>query len=235
MYDTIILGSGFFSFGYALTHPNCIIIEKSQLSDSNFYGSYNGFIQPEYDIISKECVELKEYFLKLGVLSQNRINVNALENAFCSFLKNKSLNFLLNTDLVSLSETEDGFCVNIYNNAGTDTLYSRRIIDTRMKDKKYLNVIIEADSKTRDELSKQYPVSDAFYPDEYVITYKSDKDINTAKLDFYNMWKSRVPTDKNKIISFAYSMHDNGQSNGIDDLSFGSVLKAFDCGVTWDL
>ena len=226
MYNTIILGSGYYSAGYALGHENSIIIEKSQLCDINFYGTYSGFCQTEYEPVSQEGKEMKDYFNSLGILRDTKINVNTLESVFCSFIKNKPIKILLNTECISVTQAQGVYCVEIYNNAGLDRLYAKKVIDTRAKNKNQLNVLLELDSEGYALFSKKYKVLRAFYEDEYIISYKTDKDVNTAKLDFYNEWKNTAKLKNSRIISFAYQL-----SGKNVDLSLGNMFKAFDLGM----
>ena len=226
MYNTIILGSGYYSAGYALVHENCLIIEKSQLCDVNFYGTYSGFCDDGYEPKTHKGKQMKEYFNSFGVLRDTKINVNALESVFCSFINDKPIKILLNTECISVKEADGAYCVKIYNNAGIDCLYAKKVIDTRSKNKNCLNILAELDDEAYKKLSQKHDVKAAFYKDEYVIGYKTDKEINTAKLDFYNEWKSTAELKNSRIISFAYQM-----SGDCLDLSFGNIFKAFDLGV----
>lgn len=226
MYNTIILGSGYYSVGYALKCKNCLIIEKSQLCDINFYGTYSGFEDEGYEPKTYEGKQMKEYFNSFGILRNAKVNVNALESVFCSFINDKPIEILLNTECISVKEENGVYCVKIYNNAGIDCLYAKQVIDTRAKNKNCLNILVELDDKVYKKFSQKNEIKKAFYKNEYVIGYETDKEINTAKLDFYNEWKNTASSDKSRIISFAYQM-----TGECFDLNFRNIFKAFDSGI----
>jgi len=231
MYDAVILGSGFFSWGYALSHENCIVIERTQLCDPYYYGRYNGFTQSEYSPETDTGRSLSEYLKGNGILCGEKMNVNALESALCKYVADKNQPVLLGTEVISVEEENGAFCVEIYNNGGTDKIYGRKIMDTRNQSKKTLNVLVSLDADGYKRLSGSFDVSKAFHPGEYVVAFSCTDDINDAKLSFYNYWKSSALGDGNKIISFAYLLTGDGRQ--CSDSFYKSTLEAFDKGVLY--
>ena len=43
VYDTLIIGSGYFSVGYAMKNKNAVIVEDHQICDVNFYLPLKGY------------------------------------------------------------------------------------------------------------------------------------------------------------------------------------------------
>ena len=56
-YETVILGSGYFSLGYASSHKDTLIIEETQLLDPHFFGTLSGF-----DVIYLKNPSVKVFF-----------------------------------------------------------------------------------------------------------------------------------------------------------------------------
>ena len=83
VYDTIIIGSGYFAWGYALTHENTLIVEETQVADRHFGGCLRGF-ECEAPVLSTEGARaLWDHVCTLGLFRNGRLSVTGLEAALC--------------------------------------------------------------------------------------------------------------------------------------------------------
>ena len=251
IYETAIIGSGYFSLGYLLTHQNCIIIERTQLCDKNFYAPFTGFHQEEYTIENGLCRQMREHFFNLGIIKEHSFNASGFESALCSFINDKEPNILLNTDCLKISGNNGLYSIKIYNSGGLGTIHARSIIDARQETTaNSINILLECVSGfNKDTFKKVFPGSTlqtAFYDGQYIlkVKFKEKTNINRVKKGIYSQWKKFIPPIDTKIILMAYLMYNDNPQDikyinptyvKADELFFGNIFKAFDSGVQLNL
>lgn len=238
-YDTAIIGSGYFSAGFALSHPDSIVIERTHLCDGRFYARLNGFTLPENAKNTQKtalAAELRAHFRSLGMERGGLFHVCASESALCDFLRKKGEQthmpeFLLNTTCIGVEkQAENGvFRLTLCHNGGLETITAAHVIDTRTHaPKNTLNVLC---MRTADGLSAptecapfdlavfagtgmRVSFEPAFYPEQFVLRFawQNAKNINEAKCELYRAWKKCVPKDRAKMIQTAYRMYGEAPS-----------------------
>ena len=245
-YNTVILGSGYFSLGYAMSHPDTLIIERSQLLDPNFGGTLSGFSSRAEDQNGIGTPSpLKTHFTENGFLRDGAIHINLSEIAISSFFSNKPLPVLLNTEITSVRHGDNGFSITFQSVDGITEIEADEVIDTRDGgEKNILNVLC----KYTGEKTVYFPeyagftVSNrpAFFPDETVLRFCFSRktDCNTAKAEVMRYFESFGKALGVKPIKFAYRTFSDGRNrkiteNGItkiNELSLGDPIEAFEYG-----
>ena len=247
-YNTVLLGSGYFSIGYALSCPNTLIIERSQILDPNFGGTLSGFsLRSENNDSSANASPLITHYAENGFLSDGAIHINLSEIALSSFVTDKGLNVLLGVETIGVERNEDGFTVTYQTSNGNVSVEADRVIDTRDNGRKnVLNVLC----KYTDEGVTEFPefrgftVSNtpAFYNDETVLRFRLPDGIeyNRAKAEVMGYFEDQGDGLGVMPIRFAYrafSDRANAESaeNGvtrINELALGDPFNAFGYGKT---
>ena len=159
-YETVIIGGGYFSAGYALSHKNTLIIEETQLLDPNFCGRLLGF-----DMICErpeggDAAALFDAFFKEELIGDGRLSVNELEPAFCRFLEGRGLDFLLGTVCTDIEKTEGGYKLEICNNEGVSDIFAKKVIDTRVPLGNQMILLVELNDGAYPKLDGVRPAFD---------------------------------------------------------------------------
>ena len=142
-YDAIIIGSGYFSIGYALTHPSTLIIERAQILDPNFGGTLSGFTVCT-EVTTAKSSPIATHFADSGFLKNGAFHANLSEIALSSFVADSSLSVLLVTEIVNVERTADGFKVTYMNADGMTEAEADKVFDTRDSgEKNTLNVLCQ--------------------------------------------------------------------------------------------
>ena len=95
IYDTLIVGCGYGSVGYALARKNTVICDEHQICDTSFYLPMRTFRYTPYAPKTKEGADLQEFFDSFSLFKESVQNVNGFEYAFCKFISEKDLTILL--------------------------------------------------------------------------------------------------------------------------------------------
>ena len=240
MFDTVILGSGYFSLGFAMNHKNTLIIEDTQLLDPNFYGVLSGFDMKVEKPSAKGAVALYEAFVKEGIVGEHGLAANELEPALCRFVGNKMPGVLLGTFCVGVEKTPDGYEVSLCNNEGVSRIFAKNVIDTRVAYGNCIKFLIAVNDGKEPALSSLYP---AFYGDQRVAEVRFDRniDINDAKSKALDMIGGALSDVGARIVSTSYRMcgapltesyEDENAILHVDERSFGDIFAAYEKGET---
>lgn len=145
-YETVILGSGFFSFAYALSHENVLILERNQLADRAFGACLRGFARSRKTTLSPAARELEGFFRQHGILTDDRVDVPNLELGLCAFLpKKEKPDILLDTLCTSVKKQDAGLWqITAVNNEGICRFSAKTLIDTQIPTGNCLNVLVKA-------------------------------------------------------------------------------------------
>ena len=235
LYNTIVIGSGYYSVAYALNHEKTLIIEETQLLDPNFCARLCSFEMDANQPNSPDAKSLFGAFRGEGLLKAGCIAVNELETAFCRFVQGRELNVLLGTVCLEIREHRDGFAVDICNNDGISTLYAKTIIDARVPRGDQLNFLVCTPDSAPPAVEEIHP---AFYPDQFRISapFPGVADINEAKMLALETHEAALAEVGARIILMAYQLDgapiqqpytdDNGILH-VDERAFGNVFAAY--------
>ena len=108
IYDTLILGSGYFSAGYAIARGHCAILEEHQICDTGFYLPLRSFAHHPYEPVTEPGRHLAAILDELAVFRDGMQNTNALECAFCRFLIEREITPILKCRVIGIRKQADG-------------------------------------------------------------------------------------------------------------------------------
>jgi len=240
IYDTLIVGSGYFSAGYALKRGNCIICEEHQICDTGFYLPLRSFSYTPYIPQTADGRELLSEFESLSLFDGGMQELNRFELAFCRFAVNKSLKTLLKCRVISVEAQSDGvYCVTVQTNEGISALFARSILNTsEAPAKKRYTVLFVSDclqDAEREKILNAFPeaeIEPAFYSGRYALHFSADGyDENTVKVYAYETWKTLCT--EAKILYMAPVFYGEGRGDGIGDGDYGNPIMAFECGMRY--
>ena len=235
IYDTLIIGSGYFSAGFAASHENTVICESSEGCDTGFYLPLSGFKHHPYAPKSAEGERLLQIFESLSLFSDGMQNTAAFECALCKYICDAGQDVLLKCRVISTDVTADGVIdATIQTNEGLSHVFTREIIDTRTKaEKKRLTVLFVTDNirDTEREISSEFEgafIEPAFYENRYALYIPvGDTDVNRVKIFVYEKWKNLTTDAKIIYIAPAFYSPDGSQTS---DTSYNNPIEAFDAG-----
>ena len=236
VYDTLIIGCGYFSVGYASFSENTVICEEHQICDTSFYLPMRCFGYKPYSPKTEDGMKLFDTFNSLSLFRESEQNTNGFEFAFCKYITEKGINVLLKCRVIYVKEQEDGiFDVTIQTNEGLNHLFAKKIIDTTHEpEKKYFTVLFVCDDieKVKDKLLAVFngaQIEHAFYPGRYAIHFPAfDTDENLIKLEIYKKWQT---LDVNaKILYMAPIFYGESNADKLFDGNYDNPIEAFESG-----
>ena len=244
-FDTVILGSGYFSIGYAFNSDSVLIIERTQLADPNFGGTLSGFTFNASAEWTNETQSLYRYYMDKKIVSGISMNSSVSEVGLCAYIEKRNINILLGTECVGIKKLDEGYEITLINNGGYDRLLCKKILDTRYLDgKRYLNVLCRgfADTSALGAPENfEFAVTGAFETEEYVIefAFADGVNVNVSKVEALRFLEKNFAGCGAQIVQCAYAMHasrllpayEYGEIPVVHEISFGDAFAAFDAGV----
>lgn len=240
VYDTLIIGSGYTSLGYAIARGDTVICEDGELCDTGFSMPVRCFALPDYEPKNILTRELFDYYRSLGIIGGGMQNTGALECGFCGFALKHNVEILLKCRVIDKRVTEDGaFDVSVIGGGGIEHILAERVLDMRQKrGERWLTVLFKTENPDSDistlraafEGSKIEP---AFYESRYAlhIPCHRDEDINEARLRLYHLWDTTEHTARLLYTAPALAVVSDNLGGTPTDADFDSFLSAFDGGV----
>ncbi|WP_373264318.1 hypothetical protein [Hungatella hathewayi] len=131
--ETVIVGATYYGIGYACTHPNCLILEPSQVLGGNFHkglrtASMDGLGEREADTGLGKL--MKEY----GVWTEYGFDVLKAAPVLHEFVsQTEGLRLLLNVKLLAVRRKDEGaesYDVEYSSNSGIHHVCCSRVLDT---------------------------------------------------------------------------------------------------------
>ncbi len=235
IYDTVLVGAGFFACGYAKTHENTLIIEQSQMIDKTFYGTMRGFAHSEPELKTAEARAVFDDFKELGVVKDGSLYVNALDVALCNYIMPDIPDILLGSCCTDIQKNGDIYTVSFVNNGGRDSVKAKKVIVLSKPRGNFINVLAEYTEPLRGNAD----VIPAFHPNQYVLTFNfPDVDINHAKAMAYERLSELLPEGA-KALHMATYMYSEpkepfSDENGvmiIDEFYYSDPFTAYESGV----
>ena len=234
IYDTLILGSGYFSAGYALARGNCAIVEEHQMCDVSFYLPLRAYAHRPYTPTTEEGRALEATFSELGLFENGMQNVNAFECAFCRYLLSRDLIPFLKSRVIALSRLEDGtYDATVESNEGLTHLYARRVLDTVARPAKRRITVLYSTKDAEGcaaQLLAAFPgasIEPAFYAERYALRIPAEGYTeNTVKPWIHDVWCRVKPNAK--ILAIAPVFLPLG--DGVGDFGYENPIEAFEAG-----
>ena len=185
-FDTVLLGSGYTSVGYAAARKSVLIVEEQEIADTHFYLPLRTFAYTPYTPKTEEGRKLDAIFRSLGLFEGDRQNVNGFECALCRYLDENPLPLLLKSRVVASDGSAGGYILTIATNEGLLRVCCRRVLDTRPRGTRSLSAIIcpREDEDARLAAEKTgWELEAGFYPGQYALHIPDmGLDENTVKL-----------------------------------------------------
>ncbi len=148
VYDCVISGSGFVSFGYAKSHKNTLITEESELCDKYFGGCFNCGTSWDYVPHTENGIKLKAEFEKYELLYGDKADVSALETVFCNHIADCPPDILMLTSIAGIEKNGELYKLTLFNNDGFSQILTKKlIINSPLSNKKYTAIRFFADLK----------------------------------------------------------------------------------------
>ena len=139
-YDTVIVGSGYYAFGYAMTHENTLIVEETQMADRHYAACLRPFDASRVEACG-EAAALFESMKAQGIIRDGRVRLAGLEAGLCDFATRFSPRVLLDTVCTGVEKTGEGYRITLFNNEGASEILARRVIDTRVSGGDVLHIL----------------------------------------------------------------------------------------------
>lgn len=236
VYDTLIIGSGYASAGYAAACPNTVICEEHQICDTGFYLPLKSFRYRHYSPKTEEGTRLLGAFHALSLFRGNQQNTNGFEFALCKYMDEKRLELLLKCRVIGRKQRPDSiYEVTVQTNEGLTHLLAKQILDTtNQSSEKYFTVLFVCDDieKVKDQLLSAYTdaqIEPAFYSGRYALHIAAhDTDENRIKLAIYEKWRS-LAIDA-KILYMAPVFYGAESADPLCDAHYENPIEAFEAG-----
>ena len=235
LYDTLIIGSGYFSVGYALAKGNCMIAEEHQICDTGFYLPLRSFSYRPYEPVTEEGRRLATTFSELGLFSDGMQNTNAFECAFCRYLLSKDFIPTLKCRVISQEKLPDGtYSATLQTNEGLTEIRARHILDTRspITDRRLTMLYLAKSEDVGERLLSAFPGSTlepAFYAGRYALHIPvNGYDENTVKPWIHQRW-CELGLDA-KILYIAPVFYHGGDISTPGDGQYRNPIEAFEAG-----
>lgn len=236
LYNTLIIGSGYSSLGYAMASPETVICEEHQICDTGFYLPLRSFRYKHYSPKTEEGSELLGIFNTLSLFSANEQNTNGFEFAICKYIVRKQLDVLLKCRVVSIVPQPDlTYDVCVQTNEGLTHLFAKKILDTsNWSDEKYYTVLFVCDDveKVKEKLLSAFSgaqIESAFYSGRYALHIPAyGTDVNHIKLEIYEKWRS-LGIDA-KILYMAPVFYGVANADKLCDCNYDNPIEAFEAG-----
>lgn len=236
LYNTLIIGSGYSSVGYAMASPGTVICEEHQICDTGFYLPLRGFRYNAYSPKTEEGAQLLGIFNSLALFRDNEQNANGFEFAMCKYIAQKQLDVLLKCRVVSIVRQPDlSYDVCVQTNEGLTHLFAKKILDSSNgSDERYYTVLFLCDDiqNVKDKLLTAFSgaqIESAFYAGRYALHIPANgTDENRIKLEIYEKWRS-LGIDA-KILYMAPVFYGAANDNKLCDYNYDNPIEAFEAG-----
>ena len=130
--ESIVLGSGFFAAGFALSHPGTRVFEAQQLADAAFSPSMEGYGAPRPDALSEAGAALADKMTKAGFFGEVSDDIAKCELILSSFCREEKTSVLFSTVLTGVEAAPGGYRVSLFAVDGEREYLTRRVIDARV-------------------------------------------------------------------------------------------------------
>lgn len=239
VYDTLIIGSGYSSVGYAVENGSTLICEEHQICDTHFYLPLRTFAYKPYAPTTATGTKMLEIFDSLGLFEGNMQNTNAFECALSKYVFESEVSILLKCRVVRVNTGADGVMdVTLHTNEGLTHVYTKKIIDTTNEAAdRFVTVLFVTDNidEAACAISEAFEggkIEPAFFEGRYALHLPTHGvDENSIKLDIYERWKT-LDTDA-KILYIAPIFYSEAGKRGLCDDNYSNPVEAFEAGMLY--
>ena len=225
-FDYCCLDASAFSLGFAASHSNTLILEKSENVLSDYVNPIKpGFVtEPQTD----EGRSFAEHLIKAGCVSDEGIlDTPSLAPIAAEYALNMEFNVLLGVKIISCESSH----IQIYTNSGIQNIFCNKIIrrPEAETDFRMLNCIVSGtDYNTLLNFEKfGGRINRSFEKDEFTVSlpFMFGCQLNEARIEFANRIRACFGTSV-QIDAFAADFEYGG---------FSGIIEEFEAGVSYDL
>ena len=229
-YDTLLIGAGYSSFGYAAAREGCLVVEEQEIADTHFYLPLRSYRHIPYTPTTEEGRALAEIFGELALFRDGRQNVNGFEVALCRYLAAHPVPLLLKTRVAEVRREGERSVVTLIGNGGLLEVAARRVIDTRAGEGNRFTVLIKADTREAAEAAASrggFLLSDAFYPGQYALIAPFEGEVNAAKCAAAEALRGAHGI---RLLAMAQAAAKGGEGKPLSDDDYENPIAAFEGG-----
>lgn len=230
-YDTLLIGAGYSSFGYAAARGGCLVVEEQEIADTHFYLPLRSYLHSPYTPVTEEGKALAAAFDRFSLFRDGRQNVNGFEVALCRYLTEHPLPLLLKTRMVRQRREGDRTVVTLIGNGGLTEVACRRVIDTRAgHTHRRLTVLLSAEASAASAAATAvgWEMTEAFYPGQYALFAPFAEEINMTKLAAAEALRG-IPGIRILAMAQAAAAAD-GEGKPLSDDDHENPIAAFEAG-----
>ena len=236
---TLIIGSGYSSVGYAMSHEDTLIVESLELTDPTFGGALRSFEIEDIPQKDMPSYLLYDYLRSLDILEGKAVNASALECGLSGFALERDISVLLKSRVISAQPSGTRTECRLITNSGIITVLADKVIDMRPSGRGYQSFLFTAkERESADEVSRIFAdgrVVPAFYRDRYalILPLRSDNSASLAKERRYSEW-GRLSLGAKLLYTAPYPFFESERVGIPRDSDFLDPFSALDAGYSYD-
>jgi hypothetical protein len=227
-YEAVILGAGHFAVGYAAACENALIVERTYLADAVHGATLSGYAHRGIESACEQTEELVALYKKHGILKGEMIDSPLLEIGLSAYAKSKGIRFLFGTECTQILKTEDGYEIELFGNAGFETVFAKKLVDNRTSDADTVRILIRSEQNAARSVALNCAdvlITDAFHEGEAVMSCKFKdgiRNVNAAKAELLRELEEKLP-DGVGAVQVAY-LAASGDGDAIRSFNDGVIL-----------
>ena len=234
VYDTLLIGSGYYAVGYADARGNCLIVEEGQVADTSFYLPMRGFGVSDMHPTTAGGERLLACINEMGLIDRRGLCVNGLESALARHILAIGAPLRLKCRVVRRRAEGALTALTLQSNEGLCEVYAREVIDTRPPKKNPRQSILLCggdDRAAAEALLAAFPdatLAPAFYEGRSVMTIPAvGYDENSIKV----MIHARFPRVAGlRLMYIAPAFAADACGAGATDAAYPDPVAAYDAG-----
>ena len=230
-FDTVLIGSGYSSIGYAMGNESTLIIEEQEIADTHFYLPLRSFRYTPYIPKTKEGAALDDTFRTLGLFEGDKQNTNGFEPALCRYLEKNPVSLLLKGRVAESEEADGGHILTVSTNEGLLRVFAKRVYDTRGTGEGSLTVLITAEDPADASRAAEvtgWELEEGFYPDWFALHIPdTGLDENRVKLAVHEALSGLAGV---RLLAIAPVYAKRSTSVLLCDDSYDNPIAAFEAG-----
>lgn len=220
--NTIIVGATYFGIGYASSHPDCLVLESSQILGGEFHQNVKA-VEDSGGIGEREGnTELGRLMKKYQVWKDGKLDILKAAPVFHEYVsgwKRGRIPILLDVKVLTVRQKQDGYEVEYMSNRGISCISCEKLLDTTtLRDtypsgafckEKTLNLftLCMGDGFEK-KLQAQHPeckIVDGMEPGEKFvkIPFPPEEQVTDAYDAVVDLWKKAFPDGEEKILFLA--------------------------------
>lgn len=231
-YETVVLGGTYSGLGYAFGHPDCLVLEESQILGGDFHHSLRPVRLDEIPDAARDC-ELAGIMTEYGVWTESGFDMLKAEAVVHEYAARKletGLQIIMDARIMDIHRQPDGVRVRFITNEGIRDVWADRLVDATVEcisapgavrcAARTLNVFtvaLERDFTERLRMGcEACCVLEGPLENEKLIQFPVSLEcpLEKAYLDMMTMWKRAFPNGEEKILFVAQTFDERYEPVG---------------------